>query len=381
MRKLYLAFAMTLCISLLTACGSNRNSQTETTDGTVPGTNCTVEPDVLSGTDTKNNIDCEESHLMPEFDYNSNELALLNLTTGTPTASYPFEAAQTPMLVEQIDDGVVMLSSQTTADVQNTKGVSVVAGDDSVETLTYWRFDNEMNLLKKYELTHSELMEGLWGYTFAVSPDGCELIYAVGDCLYCYTFETQNLKQIALKTDKTVYYETIHYSASGNYLAFFGSIADQNGTAYGSVNLSDGTSKTFFAKDFSGMALSVNGEYAAVADTIQPDSMGGPNETGSVLYLDLAHQQGRQIAVETGAESGLAAVSTDGRYLVTCMGDESLNGIFKVYGTTDGVKATEQPYEMNRDCKPYQIHIQGQSVHVVLATESGYLLSPAVSLP
>ena len=71
-------------------------------------------------------------------------------------------------------------------------------------------------------------------------------------------------------------------------------------TAYGSVDLKNDTAAVFTASDFSGSALTVNGEYAAVSDTVLPDSMGGAAKTGSILFIDLGQQQGKEIRVESG---------------------------------------------------------------------------------
>ena len=102
-------------------------------------------------------------------------------------------------------------------------------------------------------------------------------------------------------------------------------------TAYGSIDLKNSNAAVFVADGFSGSMLSVNGEYAAVSDTILPASMGGAKQTGSVLFLDLSQQQGKVINVESGDESGIAAVSADGQYIVTCAGGDSPSGTLRAY--------------------------------------------------
>ena len=318
-----------------------------------------------------------------EYDYTTNELKLTDLSTGEVTATYVFDTAQTPLLTDKTSQGaIVMLSSQTAADVQDTGGVTVISGDSSAEALYYWLFDQSLNLVDTYELTDEALVNGLWGSVFAAAPDGKTLVYAEGPSLYQYTFDTQELTEITPAMSETVYFEAVGYSGSGNYLAFFGSLDGQeNATAYGSIELSSNTASVFTADGFSGSMLSVNGEYAAVSDTILPASMGGAKQTGSVLFLDLAQHQGKVISVESGDESGIAAVSADGQYIVTCAGGDSPSGTLRAYQVSDGTKVADETYTMDANCKPYEIWVIGHSAYAALGTDDGYALSQAVELP
>ena len=54
-------------------------------------------------------------------------------------------------------------------------------------------------------------------------------------------------------------------------------------------------------------------------------------------------------------ESGLAAVSKDGQYIVTCAGGDSPSGFVRSYKVSDGTKVAEQNYTMDTNCKPYEI--------------------------
>lgn len=384
MKKLRIAITMLLCFALLAACGKIDTEQRANNSASAPLDNLAVD-ELPNGSDSQNSgavnaIPIENNFLTPEYDYEANKLNINDLSTGAVTASYSFEYAQTPMLVQKINQGFVMLSSQGAADVQISGGVSIISGDNSADTLTYWLFDKELKLQEQHELTDVELIEGLQGYVFAISPNGQEIMFAIGDCLYCYTIETKKLEQVAADLDESVYYSAIRYSDSGKYLAFFGSLADLEGTAYGSIHLESKTGKVLFADKFSASTLTVNGEYAAIADTILPASMGGPSIAGSVLYLDLANHQGRKISVETGAESGLASVSADGCYVITGKGGDSPSGVLRAYQVSDGVKVAEQTYTMDVNCKPYSILVLGQSAYAVLATQTGNLISPALLL-
>ena len=274
-----------------------------------------------------------------------------------------------------------MLSSLTAADVKKTDGITIISGNDSAETLSYWLFDEKLNLIEQYELSDETLVNGIMGQVFSVAPDGKTLIYAEGSSLYQYTFATQKQEKISVSMNEEVYYEAIGYSDSGNYLAFYGSITGQEkDTAYGSVDLKNDTAAVFTASDFSGSALTVNGEYAAVSDTVLPDSMGGAAKTGSILFIDLGQQQGKEIRVESGEESGLAAVSKDGQYIVTCAGGYSPSGFVRSYKVSDGTKVAEQNYTMDTNCKPYEILVIGHSAYATLGTDNGNTLSQAVDI-
>ena len=378
MKKVIIWLILTLGISLLTACGNNgmgTSSSNQTGDNPTISQQITSEP---SEQNTGNN-----DFLSPEYDYATNELKLTNLSTGTTVSSYSFESAQTPLLMDKTSQGaIVMLSSQAATDMQNTGGITIISGNSSVETLYYWLFDDELNLVEQYELTDETLVNGLGGYVFAAAPDGQSLVYAEGSHLYQYTFATQKLTEITSTMSEAVYYEGIAYSDSGTYLAFFGSLIDQEkDTAYGVINLDDGKSAVFSASGFSGSILAINGEYAAISDTVLPNSMGGVKQAGSVLFLDLAQMQGKEIHVDSNEESGLAAVSEDGQYIVTCAGGDSPSGIVRGYHVSGGEKVVEQNYTVDKNCNPYAILVIGRSAYAVLGTGNGNVLSEMVDLP
>ena len=378
MKKLLFTLTVVFCFTLLAACGESGASNTPVFDDATAAPMESLEVGEVPGTATASPI--ENIFLIPEYDYNENKLNMNDLSTGMAASSYSFETAQTPMLVQKTDGGVAMLSSQGASDVQNVGGIAIISGDSSADMMTYWLFDKELKLQKRYELTNAELTDGLEGYVFAISPDGKEVMYAIGDSLYRYTFESQNLEQVAADIGQTVYYGAIRYSGSGKYLAFYGDFADGNGTAYGAIDLENRRGKVFSADNFSATTLTVNGEYAAIADAVRPASMGGPTKTGSVLFVDLAGQQGKQIAVESGEESGLVSASEDGRFVITCKGGDSPSGVLRAYQVSDGAKIAEQDYTMDVNCKPYSILALGQAAYAVLGTGSGDLLSPAISL-
>ena len=383
MKRISILLALTLSLSLLSACGGNEPAASTGNPSSDPSANTQQVPDESA----EQAAGSAANFLSPEYDYTSDELKLTDLSTGEVTATYVFDTAQTPLLTDKTSQGaIVMLSSQVAADVQDTGGVTVISGDSSAETLYYWLFDQSLNLVNTYELTDETLVNGLWGSVFAAAPDGKTLVYAEGPSLYQYTFETQELTEITPAMSATVYFEAVGYSGSGDYLAFFGSLDGQeNTTAYGSIDLSSNAAAVFSAEGFSGSTLrsmlSVNGEYAAVSDTILPASMGGAKQTGSVLFLDLSQQQGKVINVESGDESGIAAVSADGQYIVTCAGGDSPSGTLRAYQVSDGTKVADETYTMDTNCKPYEIWVIGHSAYAALGTDDGYALSQAVDLP
>ena len=378
MKRISILLALALSLSLLSACGGNEPAASTGNPSSDPSANTQQVPDESA----EQTAGSGANFLSPEYDYTTNELKLTDLSTSEVTATYVFDAAQTPLLTDKTSQGaIVMLSSQAAADVQDTGGVTVISGDSSAETLYYWLFDQSLNLVNTYELTDETLVNGLWGSVFAAAPDGKNLVYAEGPSLYQYTFDTQELTEITPAME-TVYFEAVGYSGSGDYLAFFGSLDGQeNTTAYGSIELSSNTASVFTADGFSGSMLSVNGEYAVVSDTILPASMGGAKQTGSVLFLNLAKQQGKVISVESGDESGIAAVSADGQYIVTCAGGDSPSGTLRAYQVSDGTKVADETYTMDANCKPYEIWVIGHSAYAALGTDDGYALSQAVDLP
>lgn len=282
MKKISILLALVLSLSLLSACGGNESEANTGNSPSDPSVNSQQAPDESA----EQTADSGVNFLSPEYDYSTNELKLTDLSTGEVTAAYAFDAAQTPLLTDKTSGGaIVMLSSQTAADVQDTGGVTVISGDSSAETLYYWLFDQHLNLVNEYELTNETLVNGLWSSVFAAAPDGKSLVYAEGPSLYQYTFDTQELTEITPAMSETVYFEAVGYSGSGDYLAFFGSLDGQeNTTAYGSIDLSSNTAAVFSAEGFSGSMLSVNGEYAAVSDTILPASMGGAKQTAPFSF-------------------------------------------------------------------------------------------------
>ena len=379
MKRISILLALALSLSLLSACGGNEPAASTGN----PSSESSADSQQVPDGSAEQTAGIGADFLSPEYDYTTNELKLTDLSIGEVTATYAFDAAQTPLLTDKTSQGaIVMLSSQTAADVQDTGGVTVISGDSSAETLYYWLFDQNLDLVDSYELTNETLVNGLWGSVFAAAPDGKTLVYAEGPSLYQYTFETQELTEITPAMSETVYFEAVGYSGSGDYLAFFGSLDGQeNTTAYGSIGLGRNPDAAVSSEGFSGSRLSVNGEYAAVSDTILPASMGGAKQTGSVLFLDLSQQQGKVINVESGDESGIAAVSADGQYIVTCAGGDSPSGTLRAYQVSDGTKVADETYTMDTNCKPYEIWVIGHSAYAALGTDDGYALSQAVDLP
>ena len=154
MKRISILLALALSLSLLSACGSNEPAANTENPSTDPSANTQQVPDESAEQAAGSGV----NFLSPEYDYSTNELKLTDLSTGEVTAAYAFDAAQTPLLTDKTSGGaIVMLSSQTAADVQDTGGVTVISGDSSVETLYYWLFDQSLNLVGTYELTDEAL--------------------------------------------------------------------------------------------------------------------------------------------------------------------------------------------------------------------------------
>ena len=180
MKRISILLALALSLSLLSACGSNEPAANTENPSTDPSANTQQVPDESA----EQTAGSGANFLSPEYDYTTNELKLTDLSTSEVTATYVFDAAQTPLLTDKTSQGaIVMLSSQAAADVQDTGGVTVISGDSSVETLYYWLFDQSLNLVCTSELTDEALVNGLWGSVFAAAPDGKALVYAEGPSL------------------------------------------------------------------------------------------------------------------------------------------------------------------------------------------------------
>ena len=158
MKRISILLALALSLSLLSACGGNEPAANTGNPSSDPSANAQQVPDESAEQAAGSGV----NFLSPEYDYSTNELKLTDLSTGEVTAAYAFDAAQTPLLTDKTSGGaIVMLSSQTAADVQDTGGVTVISGDSSAETLYYWLFDQHLNLVNEYELTNETLVNGL----------------------------------------------------------------------------------------------------------------------------------------------------------------------------------------------------------------------------
>ena len=213
---------------------------------------------------------------------------------------------------------------------------------------------------------------------------GKPLYMRKGPVLYQYTFETQELTEITPAMSETVYFEAVGVQRQRRLFGLFRKpwTGRKNTTAYGSIGLSSNTAAVFTADGFSGSMLSVNARICrCFLIRFCPPAMGGAKQTGSVLFLDLAQQQGKAISVESGDESGIAAVSADGQYIATCAGGDSPSGTLRAYQVSDGTKVADETYTMDANCKPYEIWVIGHSAYAALGTDDGYALSQAVDLP
>ena len=140
MKRISILLALTLSLSLLSACGGNEPAASTGN----PSSESSADSQQVPDGSAEQTAGIGADFLSPEYDYTTNELKLTDLSTGEVTATYAFDAAQTPLLTDKTSQGaIVMLSSQTAADVQDTGGVTVISGDSSAETLYYWLFDQK----------------------------------------------------------------------------------------------------------------------------------------------------------------------------------------------------------------------------------------------
>ena len=126
MKRISILLALVLSLSLLSACGGNEPAANTGNSSSEPSADFQQVPDESA----EQMAGIGADFLSPEYDYTTNELKLTDLSTGEVTATYAFDAAQTPLLTDKTSQGaIVMLSSQTAADVQDTGGVTVISGD------------------------------------------------------------------------------------------------------------------------------------------------------------------------------------------------------------------------------------------------------------
>ena len=131
MKRISILLALTLSLSLLSACGGNEPAASTGN----PSSESSADSQQVPDGSAEQTAGIGADFLSPEYDYTTNELKLTDLSTGEVTATYAFDAAQTPLLTDKTSQGaIVMLSSQTAADVQDTGGVTVISGDSSAET-------------------------------------------------------------------------------------------------------------------------------------------------------------------------------------------------------------------------------------------------------
>ena len=119
MKRISILLVLALSLSLLSACGNNEPAASTGNPPSDPSADSQQVPDESA----EQTAGIGADFLSPEYDYTTNELKLTDLSTGEVTATYAFDAAQTPLLTGKTSQGaIVMLSSQTAADVQDTGG-------------------------------------------------------------------------------------------------------------------------------------------------------------------------------------------------------------------------------------------------------------------
>ena len=108
MKRINILLALALSLSLLSACGGNEPAASTGNPSSDPSADSQQVPDESAEQITGIGAD----FLSPEYDYTTNELKLTDLSTGEVTATYAFDAAQTPLLTDKTSQGaIVMLSS------------------------------------------------------------------------------------------------------------------------------------------------------------------------------------------------------------------------------------------------------------------------------
>lgn len=372
----YLAVLLLLCTLFLSACGTSKSQDSNQEEGAdTDSTISSLPADKTDETQSGNTA----SHLEPLYDPQSNSLTLTDLASNSILVSYPFDPKQFVLSTEKVENGVVALVTAEAEDVnsENQNGV-LIQSVDSDEKISVYRFDQQLNLRDSFCLDDSSLPDGLVSYPLAVSRDGNALTWVQEDGIYQYDFETSNLKQVPLKLPEAVYFDQIRYSEDGKTLFYFGGGEQENVTIYGALDVGTGEGTLFHAKDFDPSSITVTGDYAVVNAAVPPGVLSG---NGHVLFIDCGAKAGNEITLKSQDENDLAAVTGDGKTLVTCADTDSKSGVLRLYDTASGDFKSELPYSCEQEGIPYLLLVQGQTAQAVLRTEKGFILSSPVPLP
>lgn len=363
-----------LCATLLAACGNAGSPAPDSNHALSSGNPVSTLP---AGGDDAGQSSTAVSYLEPQYNTQSHTLTLVDLAAGTMQASYHFDGTQSVLSVEKIKNGVVVLAATGDTDTGTSNGISFSANTGSADSVTIYRFDEQLNLEDCFHLDDSDLSDALQNYPYAVSPDGEELTWVQEDGIYRYTLATENCRQVPLKLPETVYFVQIQYSGIGKSLFYHGG-GDQEGiTFYGALNVETGKGTLFRAKNFEAISIEVTGEYAVVNAAVPP---GAVNGNGRVLFIDCAGKAGKEITLKSIGENDLAVVTEDGKSLVTCMAEDSRSGVLRCYDTAGSNLKSEQPYSCEQENKPYLLLVQGRTAQAVFYTEQGFVLSSLMNL-
>ena len=101
MKRISILLALTLSLSLLSACGGNEPAASTGN----PSSESSADSQQVLDESAEQTTGVGADFLSPEYDYTTNELKLTDLSTGEVTATYAFDAAQTPLLTGKTSQG------------------------------------------------------------------------------------------------------------------------------------------------------------------------------------------------------------------------------------------------------------------------------------
>lgn len=370
MKRNYLSFVLCAML-LLSGCGKNAD----------------VSADRGFDGSSQNPVETEKQDAMPQegdvflsLEYAGQTLSVRDLFSETTVAEYSLDGKQDAADFGKSESGYWMLTASGGDSGQGNAfvGVDDISGEMG-EPMQFLIFDSSMHLLRTYEITDETVLECLSGGLLGVSPDQKILACGLGSDLYLYDLESETLQTVNLKAE--VYFAEIAFSADGRKIAYYGYALEQEGTAYGTIDLMDGGWQDYFEPGFDALSLTVNGMYAVISHNVAPDQVEADRDSGKLLVLNLDTGDGKKLSVETYEEARIATVTADGKYVVTCSPEGDAGGRLRCYRYGSGEKLAEQGYSCGEDCKPYGLIVDGGSAYAVLYTESGDRLSEAFVLP
>lgn len=373
MKKNYLAFALCVVLLALSGCGKSTDLSFDQSD-----TGSGRAQDIVENGNDYMALQSNDAFL--SMQYSDHILSVRDLSSGARAFEYSLEEQQNAIGYGKLKSGYWMLtvSGGTSSQGNAFVGIEEIPGEAG-GSMQFSIFDSSLHLLTDYTITDETALECMNGGLFSVAPDGNTIACGLGSDLYLYDLEQTRLQTVSLTAE--VFFAETAFSADGSKLAYYGYATEQDGTAYGFINLANGKQYDFFESGFDALSLNVQGAYAVVCHNVAPDQAAADRASGKLLVMNLNTGDGKHFPVETYEEARIATVTADGKYVITCSPEGDSNGRLRCYRFDTGGKQAEQEYSLGEGCKPYGLIACESGAYAILYTESGDRLSEPFLLP